>query len=253
MGILKSWFGEKKPASLEDGNARLIKAMEQIAARDTPENRKALYDALLQSVLLVPVPEIPREMKPGEHVLKAKAQIQLRVTTDNNGMHVTPAFTDAEAVRNFDPNTPFIGFKGIDLFRMLARRSAAGRAAQSLRSHPENDPPGGKNQTRRNRGSSPRSDPHRASAISDQEGREGHDRDASESSDRGGAGFASPSGVELSRGQRALLLSDGEGTRPEQHGDRDSIGPRNFRRRASRNHTISGQHDPTGNEGRSIS
>jgi hypothetical protein len=118
MDFIGSLFGRKKDALL-DGNGALVQAMQEIAYRDNPENRKTLYDALLGSTLLVPVPEIPIGLAPGLQTAKSDVQIRLTAVMDRNQIKITAAFTDLDALRNWDPNTPYIGLKAQDLFRFI--------------------------------------------------------------------------------------------------------------------------------------
>ena len=119
---MESWSGKKKDSRSEDGNPALVRAMHDIALNDNPETRKTVYEALLGSMLLVPVPEIPADLAglgPGFHTATSKTQIQLRRITDRNQVQVTAAFTDLEALKNWDPNTPYLGLNAPDLFRLV--------------------------------------------------------------------------------------------------------------------------------------
>ena len=107
---------EKSPF---DGNKVLVEAMEKLASNETPENRRELYEALLGSMLLVRVPEIPAGLSTGLQTTKAGMQIHLISTLDRNQVRITAAFTDLEALRNWDPNTPYLGIKAQDLFRLV--------------------------------------------------------------------------------------------------------------------------------------
>jgi hypothetical protein len=100
-------------------NAALLRAIENVASSDNPQNRTNLYRALLDSVLLVPVPEIPGGLAEGTHTLPHPVQIALLQLTDSQQRQVTPAFTDEEALRNWDPNTPFVGLKADLYFRLV--------------------------------------------------------------------------------------------------------------------------------------
>jgi len=126
MKFLKSLFGKKSANVVEDGNQALVSAMEAVAANDNPENRKKLYDALLNAMLLIPVPEIPAGLgrESGIQTIKEGVEIQMVGLHDAKGVRITPAFTDAEALRNWDPNTPYIGVKSVDLFRFLLDKEA---------------------------------------------------------------------------------------------------------------------------------
>jgi hypothetical protein len=121
-GLGESGLGKKTDARVEEGNPALVRAMHDIALNENPENRKKVYEALLGSMLLVPVPEIPADLSglgPGLHRATSKTQIQLRRITDRNQVQVTAAFTDLEALRNWDPNTPYLGLNAPDLFRLV--------------------------------------------------------------------------------------------------------------------------------------
>ncbi|MBZ5719344.1 MAG: SseB family protein [Acidobacteriia bacterium] len=119
MRFLDSLFGKNKEVRPEEGNPVLVQAMHQLALNDSSENRKQLYDAFLGSMLLVPVPEIPPGLTPGLQTTKTNVELQLTTVLDRNERRVTAAFTDIEALRNWDPNTPYLGLKAQDLFRFV--------------------------------------------------------------------------------------------------------------------------------------
>jgi len=119
---MESSLGKKTDGGSEDGNPALVRAMRDIALNDNPETRTKVYEAMLGSMLLVPVPEIPADLAslgPGLHTATSKTQIQLRRITDRNQVQVTAAFTDLEALKNWDPNTPYLGLNARDLFRLV--------------------------------------------------------------------------------------------------------------------------------------
>ncbi len=126
MQFLKSLFGKKSANVVEDGNPALVHAMEAVAANDNPGNRKKLYDALLNAMLLIPVPEIPAglSLEAGIQTIKEGVEIKMVGLHDVKGVRITPAFTDVEALRNWDPNTPYIGLRSTDLFRLLLDKEA---------------------------------------------------------------------------------------------------------------------------------
>jgi len=121
MKFLDSLLGRKKESPIDTGNPALLRAMHEVATNDNADNRKTLYEALLASMLLIPVPELPKGLgsTPGVHTLQVGVQVPLVRIVDANQIKVTPVFTDLEALRNWDPNTPYIGLKAIDLFRFL--------------------------------------------------------------------------------------------------------------------------------------
>ncbi|PYU22364.1 MAG: hypothetical protein DMG30_15075 [Acidobacteria bacterium] len=103
------------PEKLE--NPRLLTAMHEIALNDTPAKRKQLYAELLQAALILPTPEVSG--KPGLQTSDGQTTIQIIGIKDANNVDVTPVFTDDEALRNWDPNTPSIALKARALFEML--------------------------------------------------------------------------------------------------------------------------------------
>jgi hypothetical protein len=119
MRFIELLFGKKNKARLEDGSPELVRAMHELASNEKPENRKKVYEALLGSMLLVPVPEIPAGLSPGLQTTTDEVRIQLTGMTDRNQLRVTAAFTDLEALRNWDPNTPYLGLKAQELFRFV--------------------------------------------------------------------------------------------------------------------------------------
>jgi hypothetical protein len=122
MTFMESSLGNKADSRSEDGNPALLRAMHDIALGENPENRRKVYEALLASMLLVPVPEIPADLAglgPGFHTATSKTQIQLRRITDRNQVQVTAAFTDLEALRNWDLHTTYLGLNAPDLFRLV--------------------------------------------------------------------------------------------------------------------------------------
>jgi type III secretion system (T3SS) SseB-like protein len=119
MRFIDSLLGRRKDARPEDGNPLLVHAMHELALNDNPDNRTKLYHALLGSMLLVPVPEIPKWLGPGFQTTNTEIQLHLTATVDRDNVRVTPAFTDTEALRNWDPNTPYLGIKAQELFRFV--------------------------------------------------------------------------------------------------------------------------------------
>jgi hypothetical protein len=118
MKFLDSLEG-KKDSPIDSGNPALLRAMHEVATNDNSDNRKTLYEALLASMLLIAVPELPKGLGPGVQTLQVGVQLPLSGIVDANQIKTMPAFTDLEALRNWDPNTPYIGLKAIELFRLL--------------------------------------------------------------------------------------------------------------------------------------
>jgi hypothetical protein len=119
MGILGSLFGKKKGDSPDEGNAALAQAMHAVAMNDNADTRKKLYQELLASMFLIPVPELPKGLGPGTQKIETGMELPLYSPVDSDQVRSTVAFTDLGALRNWDPNTPYLGLKAIDFFRFL--------------------------------------------------------------------------------------------------------------------------------------
>lgn len=120
MELLKMIFGAKKKFKYEGPNAELVHAMNGVALQDNDDNRQKLYAAFLRSTLIVPTPELPANFnKLGENVVQTTTKISMRVIPDKQGHKVTPAFTDIDALRTWDPNTPCFGISAVELFKMV--------------------------------------------------------------------------------------------------------------------------------------
>ena len=120
MEFLQKIFGSKGKLKYEGNNAELVHAMNDVALQDNDQNRQKLYSAFLKSILLVPTPELPDNFsKPGKNVLERPTKISMIVISDRDGKKVTPAFTDIDALRAWDPNVPSFGVNADAFFQMV--------------------------------------------------------------------------------------------------------------------------------------
>ena len=120
VSSLRSLFGVKKAYPYKGTNAPLVQAMDVMAREDNRENRKRLYDVLLASTLIIPTPELPEGFRaPGETRPASNIRIDMVGFHDKQGRKVTPAFTDIDALKTWDPNTPSLGLKAQALFQMV--------------------------------------------------------------------------------------------------------------------------------------
>lgn len=70
--------------------------------------------------MIVPTPELPEGFrKPGQRPAEKNTRIDIVGINDKQGQKVTPAFTDLDALKTWDPNTPSLGIKAPALFQML--------------------------------------------------------------------------------------------------------------------------------------
>jgi SseB protein N-terminal domain/SseB protein C-terminal domain len=119
MGLLGKLFGSKSGEEWKVDNTALLRAIQSVASADSPQNRDKLYRLLLDCVLFVPVREIPEALRQGGNCAGRPCDISLQQLRDKQQKPVTPAFTDEEALRNWDPNTPFLGIRAREYFRMV--------------------------------------------------------------------------------------------------------------------------------------
>jgi len=118
MGLLGRLFGGRSGAGWDADNAALLRAIQNVASADSPQNRDKLYRLLLDCVLFIPVREIPEGLRKGAGS-GGPCDIALQQLRDKQQKPVTPAFTDEQALRNWDPNTPFLGIRAREYFRMV--------------------------------------------------------------------------------------------------------------------------------------
>ena len=119
--MLENLFGSSETAtSLPDPKA-LIDAMHTVALKDTPENRKNLYEQFLKGWFWICVQEIPEGFKAEIGKLAAGTNIPVVTSTNAKGLRVLPAFTDEAALANYDPNTPRIALPAREVFKMATK------------------------------------------------------------------------------------------------------------------------------------
>ena len=120
MGIFDRFKKNAQPVDLEKlQNSALLKAIDAMALDSSPENRKRLYNVLLDVLFLVAISEIPANAKSGTWTVTGNEPLQFRLLQDREGNKLFPLFSDLEALRNWDPNTPYIGMKSVDLFKVI--------------------------------------------------------------------------------------------------------------------------------------
>ncbi len=97
---------------LEFDNPDLIAALQAVTAADTAETRSRLYEALLQSTLILPAPE---DAAAAEAWIEEE-ELPLVIFEDDEGDSVLIAFTDEDAALTWEPEgLDFIGLRGLDL------------------------------------------------------------------------------------------------------------------------------------------
>jgi hypothetical protein len=109
-------------------NPRLIQAMRAVSEEDSPENRRELYQALLDSMLILPVAEPLSEAEtPQLRTLERSEQLRLQAFEDEEGETLFIAFTDTDAVLAWRPEgIDYVAMRAPDLFTLAHQNRAAG-------------------------------------------------------------------------------------------------------------------------------
>ena len=112
----------KEPESSQEApkidNAQLIQAMIDVGNSGTALNWSRVYQLLMESTLVIPVAELPQMRKP-EGGETTEVDISLVRLNDDQGRALTLAFTDEEALRNWNTEVRALSLKGRQFFQML--------------------------------------------------------------------------------------------------------------------------------------
>src|SRR5512140_896604 len=92
-------------------NSTLPAAMLAVAHQDSPQNRRTLYQSMLNTWFVVPTREAVSD-KPGFSTVPANAADSFSLEHDSNGQSVAVAFTDEEALRNWNMSIAWISLQG---------------------------------------------------------------------------------------------------------------------------------------------
>jgi hypothetical protein len=98
-------------------------AMLAVAHDDTPQNRQALYQSMLQTWFVAPTKEAVPD-QPGFSTVPANVADSLSLEHDSSGQPVAVAFTDEEALRNWNKTIPWIALQGTAFFQAVASTEA---------------------------------------------------------------------------------------------------------------------------------
>lgn len=104
-------------------NSPLPAAMLAVAHGDSPETRRVLYESMLKTWFLVPTREAPPEAS-GFHDMKRDTAAMFSLEHDSAGLLVAVAFTDEEALRNWNKDIPWIALQGTGFFQAVASTDA---------------------------------------------------------------------------------------------------------------------------------
>src|SRR6476646_1093903 len=104
-------------------NSPLPAAMLAVAHGDSPETRRVLYESMLKTWFLVPTREAVAD-EPGLHDIQENTAAMFSLEHDPAGLLVAVAFTDEEALRNWNKTIPWVALQGTGFFQAVASTEA---------------------------------------------------------------------------------------------------------------------------------
>jgi type III secretion system (T3SS) SseB-like protein len=104
-------------------NSPLPAAMLAVAHGDSPETRRVLYESMLKTWFIVPTRQAPPDL-PGFHDIKKDMAAMFSLEHDPAGLLVAVAFTDEEALHNWNKTIPWIALQGTAFFQAVASTEA---------------------------------------------------------------------------------------------------------------------------------
>ena len=104
-------------------NSPLPAAMLAVAHGDSPETRRVLYESMLKTWFLVPTREAPPNA-PGFHDIQENTAAMFSLEHDSAGLVAAVAFTDEEALRNWNKTIPWVALQGTGFFQAVASTEA---------------------------------------------------------------------------------------------------------------------------------
>jgi len=104
-------------------NSPLPAAMLAVAHGDSPETRRVLYESMLKTWFLVPTREAVAD-EPGLHDIQENTTAMFSLEHDPSGLLVAVAFTDEEALRNWNKTIPWVALEGTGFFQAVASTEA---------------------------------------------------------------------------------------------------------------------------------
>jgi hypothetical protein len=113
------------PSQPQFENSPLPAAMLAVANHDSDANRRVLYESMFKTWFLVPIKTMPAPDAPGFHDIREDTASSFVLENDSQGALVAVAFTDEEALRNWNKNIPWIALQGAGFFQAVLSTDAA--------------------------------------------------------------------------------------------------------------------------------
>lgn len=104
-------------------SSTLPAAMLAVAHDDSPQNRRVLYQSMLRTWFVAPTKEAVPD-QPGFSTVPANVADSLSLEHNASGQPVAVAFTDEEALRNWNLSVPWIALQGNAFFQTVASTEA---------------------------------------------------------------------------------------------------------------------------------
>src|SRR5438309_2791638 len=104
-------------------NSPLPAAMLAVAKEDSPQNRQTLYQSMLLTWFVAPTKDAVPD-QPGFSAVPVNIANSLSLEHDSSGQPVAVAFTDEEALRNWNKTIPWIALQGTGFFQVVASTEA---------------------------------------------------------------------------------------------------------------------------------
>jgi hypothetical protein len=96
-----------------------------VANHDSDANRRVLYESMFKTWFLVPIKTMPAPDAPGFHGIREDTASSFILENDSEGTLVAVAFTDEEALRNWNSSIPWIALQGAGFFQAVLSTDAA--------------------------------------------------------------------------------------------------------------------------------
>jgi hypothetical protein len=95
-----------------------------VAKHDSDANRRVLYESMFKTWFLVPIKAMPEPDTPGFHDVREDTASSFVLENDSAGARVAVAFTDEEALRNWNSSLPWIALQGAGFFQAVLSTDA---------------------------------------------------------------------------------------------------------------------------------
>jgi type III secretion system (T3SS) SseB-like protein len=100
-------------------NTALLRAMDAVSMSGSPENWEQLYKELLDCRFVIPIREVPEDMRASVHVEEGYVPVSILQARDNSGKLVTLAFTGIDALRDWNSDVQYVEVPSRQFFQTI--------------------------------------------------------------------------------------------------------------------------------------